>query len=103
MEDKEAKQFYLQQEIIDKDFDSDLFTLWIAAQKHEGTDVDNWTFEDLIKVVKEFQENNPPGNTPTSRNFSILSQLRTRPWTSTRSSLTRKTLPKTDLLPIFLI
>ena len=83
MQEKEAKQFYLQQEIIEKEFDSDLFTLWIAAQKHEGTDVDNWTFEDLVKVVKEFQENNPPGDS-SNRTISPLSKHRTRPWTSTR-------------------
>jgi len=33
---RDKKQLFLQKEIIEKNYDSDLFTLWIETQKIDG-------------------------------------------------------------------
>lgn len=56
---REEKQLFLQNEIVDKEYDSDLFTLWIETQRPDGGNIDNWSLEELRLIVDEFQRQNP--------------------------------------------
>jgi len=68
--ERNEKQLFLQQEIIDKNYDTDLFTLWIETQKDDGkssphnsnlgANIDNWSMEELKEIVAEFQGENQP-------------------------------------------
>ena len=50
---REAKQRFLREEIIDRGYDADLFTMF-CADRH-GTDIDHWSFEEIQACVAEFQ------------------------------------------------
>ena len=53
--DIEEKQNYLRENILDKGYDTNDFTIFLKAKKGEdGEDVSNWTMPELEQVVKEF-------------------------------------------------
>jgi hypothetical protein len=56
--ERKRKQKYLKEEILDNDaYHSDDFIEYIKNIKEniDGTDVDNWTFPELIEIVQEFK------------------------------------------------
>ena len=53
--EKEEKQNYLIKEIMDKNYDTEKFTDYISKLKENGDNVDNWTFDELKKVVSSFK------------------------------------------------
>ena len=53
-------QLYLKKEIIDLNYDSDAFTLWMDTQKEEGCNIENWDMEELKQMVSEFKKENKP-------------------------------------------
>ena len=53
--EKEEKQNYLIQEIKDKNYDTEKFSEYIDNLKENGTDLNNWTLDELKKVVSTFK------------------------------------------------
>ena len=53
--EKEEKQNYLIKEIMEKNYDTEKFTDYISKLKENGDNVDNWTFDELKKVVSSFK------------------------------------------------
>ena len=80
----EEKQKYLRNEIMNQNYDTNKFSDYISNLKENGVDLNNWTLEELKKVVSEFknQENNGEMNDEENierelenvRNSFILSQ-----------------------------
>ena len=60
--DRELKQNFLREKILEKDYDTDEFLNFIINIKGEdAADVDLWTMEELKEVVNKFiNQNNPP-------------------------------------------
>jgi hypothetical protein len=62
----ERKQRFLREEIMEKGFDADQFTLWIDEKKEKGTrpsagcDLEKWNLEELEDAVREFQATHAP-------------------------------------------
>jgi len=52
-DDRLAKQIYLKEMIIDQGFDGGQFTAYCEGVK--GTDIDNYSFEELEDIVRGFQ------------------------------------------------
>ena len=62
--DIEEKQQFLVEEIIKKNYNTDNFSEYISNLKENGTDLNNWTFDELKQVVQNFvnQENSNKSN-----------------------------------------
>jgi hypothetical protein len=50
----QKKQSLLQKEIIDKSFDKTAFINFCISKKDNGDDLNNWTYDELSEIVKEF-------------------------------------------------
>jgi len=56
---QEEKQNYLRENILEKGYDVNEFVSFLKSKKgEEGADIENWSMEDLVEVVKEFVEQN---------------------------------------------
>jgi hypothetical protein len=60
MEEKEVeeiqeKQNYLVNEIMNQNYDTEKFSEYMSSLKENGTDLNNWTFEELKNVVTSFK------------------------------------------------
>ena len=53
-EEKINKQNLLKSEIIDNSYDQKEFIEFCMQQKKEGDDLDNWTYDELKNIIKEF-------------------------------------------------
>ena len=51
----EEKQKYLVEEIKNKNYDTEQFSDYISQLKENGTDLNNWTFDELKNVVSTFK------------------------------------------------
>ena len=75
MEDEqEIKQSYLRKEILEKNYDTQLFLDFLITKKGEkASDINNWTIEELKTVVSEFQNsrNNNNQKENTSSNYLL--------------------------------
>ena len=61
----EAKQAYLRENILEKNYDADEFMSFLQMKKGEnGLDLSNWAMKDLMKVVDEFIHDKNKGNVP---------------------------------------
>ena len=58
-EELEEKQKYLREEIQEKGYNTETFSDYMAQLKENGTDLNNWTLDELKQVVSSFinQEN----------------------------------------------
>ena len=57
-ENQEIKQSYLRKEILEKNYDANLFLEFLITKKGENaSDINNWTIEELKVVVSEFKKN----------------------------------------------
>lgn len=57
-ENQEIKQSYLRKEILEKNYDANLFLEFLITKKGEiASDINNWTIEELKVVVSEFKKN----------------------------------------------
>ena len=55
-EEQEIKQSYLRKEILEKNYDANLFLEFLITKKGEiASDINNWTIEELKTVVSEFK------------------------------------------------
>ena len=52
----EEKQQYLKSEILDQGYDADKFSEYICTIKENGTDLNNWTLEELQNIVISFKK-----------------------------------------------
>lgn len=52
---KEDKQTFLTEEVINSGYSAETFIAFLESKKEEGSNVDNWTLEELQKLVKEFK------------------------------------------------
>lgn len=59
-EDRKEKQAYLKKEIIDGDYDADKFAAFLNSKKKNGSDINNWRFNDLETIVELFKRCEPP-------------------------------------------
>ena len=57
-----AKQDLLQHEILDKNLDQNEFISFCLGKKENGDDLNNWTLEELTKIVQEFVANHTSQN-----------------------------------------
>ena len=56
-ENQEIKQSYLRKEILEKNYDANLFLEFLITKKGEiASDINNWTIEELKVVVSEFKK-----------------------------------------------
>ena len=56
MAEKIEKQNYLKENILQAGYDAALFGLFMAEQRDDGTDINNWTYDELVTLVKEFKD-----------------------------------------------
>ena len=59
-EDRKEKQNYLRKEIIEGSYDADKFAQFLDSKRKNGSDVDNWKFNDLETIVELFKRFEPP-------------------------------------------
>ena len=71
--EREAKQNYLITEIIQQDFDSDLFTWYISSLKEANIDI--WTLSELQGIVTDFKSKYSPGQTIQSLGTSLNTSI----------------------------
>lgn len=55
-DDIEEKQKYLVDEIMNKNYNAEKFSDYISNLKEDGTDLNNWSFDELRKVVASFKK-----------------------------------------------
>ena len=79
-EERQVKQEFLCQEILGKGYDQAAFEQ-VCEERH-GTDVDNWSFEELQTCVREFQQAQDAVRpysvkclTPAPTHLSLLKEL----------------------------
>lgn len=60
MEDnREIKQNYLREQILETGYDPGHFASYLCKERSDGDDIDNWSVESLIDVVKQYKMDNP--------------------------------------------
>ena len=57
----EEKQKYLINEIMNQNYDPQRFSDYISNSKENGTELNNWTFEELKEIVISFKRNEDAG------------------------------------------
>ena len=55
MEELKQKKYLLQEEINDKGYDTTNFINFCITEKEDGDDLNNWTLEELKKIIAKFQ------------------------------------------------
>lgn len=66
-EDRKQKQSYLYQHVVEAGYDTESFAQFMNYKKSEyfltidlslddGTNIDKWTYDDLVAVVQEFRQ-----------------------------------------------
>ena len=67
-EDIETKQDYLRSQILDKGYNPEKFSEYLAqVAGYKGLELENWTLEELSQVVYTFQSNNEIENPDQSQ------------------------------------
>jgi hypothetical protein len=59
--ERRAKQNFLKEEIIDNGYDPNLFTAFMEEKR--STEIDEWTFEEIQEITKEFRSRFRPETT----------------------------------------
>lgn len=55
---RKMKQKYLREQIISENFDQEEFAEYLDKCKTNGTNIDNWEFDELINMVEDFKQIN---------------------------------------------
>ena len=58
--EREKKQNLLKTEIIQSGYRPQDFVDFVNKIKEEGSDVDNWTYEELEELIRQFRSENKP-------------------------------------------
>lgn len=53
---RKMKQKYLREQIISENFDQEEFANYLNNCKENGTNIDNWEFDELINKVEDFKQ-----------------------------------------------
>lgn len=53
------KQAYLREEIMEMEYNPIHFANYLAGERENGDDIDNWSFGSLKKIVIQYKEENP--------------------------------------------
>lgn len=53
---RKMKQKYLREQIISENFDQQEFAEYLDTCKKDGTNIDNWEFDELINMVEDFKQ-----------------------------------------------
>ncbi len=61
VKDLEQKQNYLVNEIMNQNYDPEKFSDYISNLKENGTDLNNWTLEELKQIVISFKKQEDSG------------------------------------------
>ena len=70
------KQEFLRIEIMDKGFDTELFTENMTKEKGENAlELENWTFEELKQFVEKFQKENQILNEQNKNNDVDINKI----------------------------
>jgi hypothetical protein len=60
MEDKiNEKQQYLRDEILQIGYNPAHFASYLCGEREDGDDIDNWSVDSLVDVVKQYKMDNP--------------------------------------------
>ena len=54
--EQKRKQLYLKENIITKGYDAEDFAMFIEEEREGGTDIKNWTLEELETIVSIYQK-----------------------------------------------
>lgn len=74
-EDIETKQDYLRSQILDKGYNAEKFSEYLAeVAGNKGLELENWTLEELSQVVYTFQSNNEIENPDQSQETVKISK-----------------------------
>jgi hypothetical protein len=52
---RKMKQKYLKEQILDQKWDGHEFSNFLLSQREDGTNIDNWDFDELIAQVEQFK------------------------------------------------
>ena len=75
-ESQEIKQSYLRKEILENNYDANLFLEFLITKKGEiASDINNWTIEELKTVVTEFKQNQDESQKENISTNPILEDL----------------------------
>ena len=78
-ESQEHKQNFLRENILEKGYDVNQFVSFLKSKKGEaGSDISNWSMNDLYEVVQEFIKNNAPQDESQSQQNQAQAQTQTR-------------------------
>ena len=78
-ESQEDKQNFLRENILEKGYDVNQFVSFLKSKKGEaGSDISNWSMNDLYEVVQEFIKNNAPQDESQSQQNQTQAQTQTR-------------------------
>ena len=78
-ESQEHKQNFLRENILEKGYDVNQFVSFLKSKKGEaGSDISNWSMNDLYEVVQEFIKNNAPQDESQSQQNQTQAQTQTR-------------------------
>ena len=55
-EERESKQKLLNQEITNKNYNQIDFINFCLSKKENGDNIDNWTMEELLALIKDFKK-----------------------------------------------
>ncbi len=74
-ESQEDKQNFLRENILEKGYDVNQFVSFLTSKKGEaGSDISNWSMNDLYEVVQEFIKNNSPQDESQSQQNQTQTQ-----------------------------
>ena len=69
VKDIEQKQNYLINEIMNQNYDPEKFSYYISNLKENGTDLNNWTLEELKEIVISFKKQEDAGTNNNQENI----------------------------------
>lgn len=63
-DDREVKQKYLREQILEEEWNPEEFSEYLLDRREDGTNIDNWDFDELIAEVENFKKIQNATNKP---------------------------------------
>lgn len=70
----ELKQHYLREEILEIGYNPGHFASYLCNERDDGDDIDNWSLESLIDIVKQYKLDNPDPDAEKGSEYEISDQ-----------------------------